>query len=268
MTESASVQPVRRIFDGRNDSDNPVLVREEGGAPTGDALVDGTYDTLGVTWDFFRTVYGRKAIDGRGGPVEAVLRGGEPGATWHGSRILLGGGDAPAPLDAVAAQYMIGVIQHTAELESYGQPGALAVSLGNVFGLLAKQYTLKQGVEESDWLFGQGLPASGEAVGSLADPARFKQVAHMTEYDETVDEDGGVHVNAGIANRAFHLVATELGGNAWERAGRIWYKGLMGYASRTTNFSAFRFATLGAARELDMPADVVARAWTEVGVDR
>ncbi|NXY97904.1 M4 family metallopeptidase [Streptomyces sp. BR123] len=266
MTESASVRPVRRIFDGRNDSDSPALVRTEGGAPSGDALVDGAYDTLGATWDFFRTVYGRNAIDGRGGPVDAVLRGGEPGAIWQGSRILLG--DGVVPLDAVAAQYMIGVIRHTAELESYGQPGALAVSLGNVFGLLAEQYSLKQTAEESDWLFGRGLLPSGEATGSLADPARFGQVAHVSAYDETVGEDGGVHANAGIANRAFHLVATELGGNAWERAGRIWYKGLMGYAARTTNFSAFRFATLGAARELEMPADVVAKAWSAVGVDR
>ncbi|MFD0264974.1 M4 family metallopeptidase [Streptomyces sp. NPDC127106] len=266
MTESASVRPVRRIFDGRKDSDSPALVREEGGAPSGDALVDGAYDALGVTWDFFRTVYGRNAIDGRGGPMDAMLRGGVPGAAWQGSRILLG--DGAAPLDTVAAQYTIGVVQATAELESYGQPGALAVSLGNVFGLLAKQYSLEQTVEDSDWLFGQGLLPSGEATGSLEDPARFEQVAHMTEYDETVDEDGGVHVNAGIGNRAFYLVAAELGGNAWERAGRIWYRGLMGYASRTTNFSAFRYATLGAARELEMPADVVARAWSAVGVDR
>ncbi|MFD7630309.1 M4 family metallopeptidase [Streptomyces sp. NPDC059851] len=267
MTESASVRPVRRIFDGRKDSDSPALVREEGGAPSGDALLDGAYDALGATWDFFRTVYGRNAIDGRGGPVEAVLRSGGPGAVWQGSRIVVGDGGAPA-LDVVAAQYTIGIIQHTAELETYGQPGALAVSLGNVFGLLTGQYALEQTAADSDWLFGRGLLPSGEPIGSLRDPARFEQAVHMAEYDEAVDEDGGVHFNAGIANRAFYLVATELGGNAWERAGRIWYKGLMGYAARTTNFSAFRFATLGAARELGLPADVVARAWTAVGVDR
>ncbi|MEW2414726.1 M4 family metallopeptidase [Streptomyces sp. NPDC046866] len=255
-TESASVRPVRRVFDGRTDPDSPVLVRAEGGDPSGDALADGAFDTLGAAWEFFRTVYGRNAIDGRGGAVEAVLRTADPepgAARWQGSRILLGEG-APA-VDAVAAQFTAGIIQHTAELESYGQPGALAVSMGQVFGLLAKQYGLKQTVREADW-------------GALADPLRFGQRAHMDAYDETSGADGGVHANAGIANHAFYLVATELGGHAWERAGRIWYKALMGYASRTTNLSAFRFATLGAARDLDEPADAVAKAWSTVGIDR
>jgi Zn-dependent metalloprotease len=34
---------------------------------------------------------------------------------------------------------------------------------------------------------------------------------------------GDVHVNSGIPNRAFYVVATTLGGKAWEAAGRIWY---------------------------------------------
>ncbi|MEU3778204.1 M4 family metallopeptidase [Streptomyces sp. NPDC032472] len=269
-TDSAPVRPVRRIFDGRTDPDSPVLLRAEAGAPSGDPLVDGVFDTLGAAWEFFRTVYGRNAIDGRGGPVDAVLRAGDPepgAARWQGSRILIGDG-APA-LEAVAGQFTAGIIQHTAELESYGQPGALAVSLGQVFGLLAKQYDLKQSAEEADWLLGQGLPSSATAAtGSLADPARFGQAAHMSAYEETSGGDGGVHANAGIANHAFYLVATGLGGHAWERAGRIWYKALMGYASRTTNLSAFRYATLGAARDLDWPTDAVAKAWSTVGIDR
>ncbi|MFF3863052.1 M4 family metallopeptidase [Streptomyces sp. NPDC002209] len=267
MTESASVRPVRRIWDGRNDPDSPVLVREEGGAPSGDTRADDAYDALGATWDFFRTVYGRNSIDGRGGPVEAVLRTGQPGVAWQRSRILLGDGGVPA-VDALAEQFTAGIIHHTAELESYGEPGALAVSLGNVFGLLAKQYGLQHTVQEADWLFGQGVPSSEGAGGSLEDPARFHQAAHMRQYDETSRVDGGVHANAGIPNHVFYLVATELGGHAWDRAGRIWYKALMEYAARTTNFSAFRYATIGAARDLDWSTDVVAKAWSAVGVER
>ena len=39
-------------------------------------------------------------------------------------------------------------------------------------------------------------------------------------------DDGGVHINSGIPNRAFYLAATEIGGYAWEKAGRIWYETL------------------------------------------
>ena len=41
------------------------------------------------------------------------------------------------------------------------------------------------------------------------------------------DDEGGVHINSGIPNHAFYITALEIGGNAWEKAGRIWYKTLL-----------------------------------------
>ena len=32
-----------------------------------------------------------------------------------------------------------------------------------------------------------------------------------------------MHTNSGIPNHAFYVVATTLGGNAWDAAGPIWY---------------------------------------------
>ena len=46
------------------------------------------------------------------------------------------------------------------------------------------------------------------------------QPAHMSDYVDTTDDNGGVHINSGIPNQAFYLVATTLGGNAWEAAGQ------------------------------------------------
>ena len=42
------------------------------------------------------------------------------------------------------------------------------------------------------------------------------QPAHMDDYVETIRDNGGVHINSGIPNRAFYLAATEIGGYAWE----------------------------------------------------
>ena len=42
------------------------------------------------------------------------------------------------------------------------------------------------------------------------------------EWDGTKD-NGGVHINSGIPNRAFYLAAVESGGYAWEKAGKIRY---------------------------------------------
>src|SRR5262245_42928711 len=49
------------------------------------------------------------------------------------------------------------------------------------------------------------------------------QPADMAHYVHTGQDNGGVHINSGIPNRAFYLAATTIGGYAWEKAGRIWY---------------------------------------------
>ncbi len=48
----------------------------------------------------------------------------------------------------------------------------------------------------------------------------------MDKFVQTTQDNGGVHINSGIPNKAFHNVAMELGGNAWEKAGGIWYSAL------------------------------------------
>ena len=85
----------------------------------------------------------------------------------------------------------------------------------------------------------------------------------MDEYVETTDDNGGVHLNSGIPNRAFHLAATAIGGRAWEGAGRIWYAALTGGQVGTdTDFAGFAAATVAAAGE---HADAVRQAWETVG---
>src|SRR5699024_6933438 len=118
--------------------------------------------------------------------------------------------------------------------------GALNESLSDVFGSLIKQYTLGQTAADADWLIGTGLLAprvTGKALRSMKEPGtaydddvlgKDPQPSTMDGYVNTGRDNGGVHINSGIPNRAFYLVATALGGNAWERAGQIWYDVLTG----------------------------------------
>jgi Zn-dependent metalloprotease len=41
----------------------------------------------------------------------------------------------------------------------------------------------------------------------------------MKDYVNTDDDNGGVHTNSGIPNRAFVLAAKSIGGYAWEKVG-------------------------------------------------
>ena len=68
---------------------------------------------------------------------------------------------------------------------------------------------------------------------------------------ETRDDNGGVHINSGIPNRAFYLAATGIGGNSWEGAGRIWYAVLTGgKLAKDVDFKGFAQATIDTAGQL------------------
>src|SRR5436305_12714928 len=100
---------------------------------------------------------------------------------------------------------------------------------------------------------------------------RDPQPAHMDQYVETRKDNGGVHINSGIPNRAFYLVATKIGGYAWKQAGRIWYETLRDPRLRaTTTFDSFAYLTVDTAERLyghsSDEAYKVRDAWAEVGI--
>ena len=106
---------------------------------------------------------------------------------------------------------------------------------------------------------------SMKAPGTAYDDPRLgkdPQPDHMSGYIETEDDNGGVHLNSGIPNRAFYLTAAEIGGNAYDDAGKIWYTTL-GAVEEDVDFTGFAAACVAAAGE---HVDAVRAAWTEVGV--
>jgi Zn-dependent metalloprotease len=46
----------------------------------------------------------------------------------------------------------------------------------------------------------------------------------MSGYVKTRADNGGVHINSGIPNKAFYNAANDLGGNSWQTPGQIWFK--------------------------------------------
>jgi Zn-dependent metalloprotease len=113
-----------------------------------------------------------------------------------------------------------------------------------------------------------------KAPGTAYDDPRLgkdPQPADMSGYVDTEDDNGGVHINSGIPNRAFYLVATELGGNAYDDAGKIWYGTLTsGNLSGSADFKDFAEATQTTARDLFGDASTqlaaVTKSWQTVGV--
>ena len=94
------------------------------------------------------------------------------------------------------------------------------------------------------------------------------QVGSMADYVDTTDDNGGVHINSGIPNRAFALAAVAIGGNAWERRRPdLVRRADLGRSAADTDFAGFAAATVAAAEAVSPEARAaVASAWEQVGV--
>jgi Zn-dependent metalloprotease len=61
-------------------------------------------------------------------------------------------------------------------------------------------------------------------LGTDPQPATMDNFVKLPNTEE--GDWGGVHYNSGIPNFAFYVTANNLGGFAWEKAGKIWYAAL------------------------------------------
>lgn len=287
----------RMIYDAENGSTLPgTLVRSEGEAATGDAAADEAYEGAGATYDLYFDIFGRNSIDDNGMALVSVVHflEGYDNAFWNGERMVYGDGDEDLPvsdrlfnrftiaIDIIAHELTHGVTQYEANLVYRDQPGALNESFSDVFGSLVKQRINNQTAEEADWLIGEGLftdNVNGNAIRSMKNPGsayddpllgKDPQPGHMDQYVETTSDNGGVHINSGIPNKAFYHVAMELGSHAWERAGKIWYVALRDKLKTDTDFHTAANLTLEAAGELygkdSVEQQAVQKGWAQVGI--
>jgi Zn-dependent metalloprotease len=282
----------RSIYDANGAEILPgKLVRKEGEAATGDAAADEAYDGLGHTHRLYADVFGRNSIDGRGLPLDATVHFGKlyDNAFWDGKQMVFGDGDGEVferftkSLSVIGHELAHGVTQYSAALVYRNQAGALNESMSDVFGALVEQYVKNQSAAEASWLIGEGLftaEVEGRALRSMKAPGtaydddvlgKDPQPDSMDTYVRTSADNGGVHINSGIPNRAFYLVAESLGGNAWDSPGRIWYETLTGGSlPPAATFRVFARATVASAVELfgsgSAQHDAVRQAWETVKV--
>ena len=289
---SAPAAVGRRVYDaGGGESLPGTLVREEGNPPIGDAAVDEAFAGAGFTYFFLRDEYGRNSIDDRGMPLDSTVHYGYrfSNAFWNGRQMVYGDGDDvlftrfTKDLTIVAHELSHGVIQYEANLDYEFQSGALNESFADVLGSLVKQRSYGQEARDADWLIGADIMVGDEyAMRSMKAPGTAylnhpvlgddPQPASMDDYLKLpmYEDRGGVHLNSGIPNRAFCVAAIELGGYAWERAGRIWYDALCNRLSRDDDFLSAATKIVQAARDLfgagSLEEQAVQKGWREVKV--
>ncbi len=280
-----------RVYDAKNLQDLPGEEVLDPGNSTNPAVKEA-YDGADGTYNMYFDVYERNSIDDRGMSIISTVQfdANYNNAFWDGRQMVYGDGDGDLfnrftiAVDVMGHELTHGVTEYEAGLVYYDQPGALNESMSDVFGSLLKQRTLNQTADAADWLIGEGLFTSkinGTALRSMKAPGtayddpvigKDPQPAHMRDYVRLPrsDDGGGVHINSGIPNHAFYLTAMEIGGYAWETAGKIWYialRDLLRYnssfqsaANRTYQVAGVMYGS-GSKEQL-----AVKKGWTGVGI--
>ena len=294
----AQAEPVvqRAVYDSQQTSKLPgKLVRGEGKPATADDSVNRAYDGLGATWQLYWSAFQRDSLDAKGLELVASVHYQEQydNAFWDGQQMVFGDGDGTyfndftSSVDVIGHELAHGVTQYTAGLTYVTQSGALNESLSDCFGSMVKQQVLGQDAADADWLIGEGLftaKVSGVALRSMKAPGtayddpvlgKDPQPADMDGYvklpADSQHDNGGVHTNSGIPNRAFYLAATSIGGKSWEGAGLVWYDVVTGSTiTKDIDFAGFAALTVEAAEARfgagSSEAAAVRDAWQTVKV--
>lgn len=215
-------------------------------ASTQEAGVDAHY-YAGLTYDYYYNTHGRNSYDNNGSDIISTVHydSNYNNAFWNGSQMVYGDGDGSTfielsgGLDIIAHELTHAVTEYSANLEYHNQSGALNESFSDVFGVLVEGDT-------NDWLIGEDIytPGTpGDALRSMSNPELYNQPAHMDDYYNSPDtyygDWGGVHTNSGIPNKAFYLVATDIG---FAKSGDIYYRALTQYLTSTSEFVDARAA--------------------------
>ncbi|MRS62795.1 M4 family metallopeptidase [Larkinella terrae] len=255
-----------------------LLVRKEGGPAAPDAVVNTVYENAAAVRDYYKTALNYFSVDNRGADLILNVHFGKEyaNAFWDGDEMTFGDGDGQVftnlanALDVTAHELTHGVVQYTANLTYKGQSGALNEHYADVFGSVIKQHAKKQTAATADWLIGDeimGPTLQGQALRSMKAPGtaynnalmgQDPQPDHMSKLYKGAADNGGVHINSGIPNKVFFLVATAIG---TDKAALLWFETLK-TLKPTTNFKSFKTALLKIAKKLTTAGNVPATTET------
>ncbi len=279
----------RKIYTANYGTSLPgTLLFTEGGSSS-DSTAMAAYNNLGYTYDFYKNTFNRDSYDNGGATLVATVHYSQNynNAFWNGSQMVFGDGDGTTfsnfagALDVVAHELTHAVTEYTANLTYSNESGALNEAMSDIFGASTEAYVY--GISADTWKIGEdcytpGTP--GDALRYMDNPTADGQSYdyYPERYTGTAD-NGGVHLNSGIANLAYYLLvnggthprgktSVNVTGIGLAKAERIFYRALSVYMTSSTNFEGARNATAQAAQDLYTSAEVssVHDAWSAVGV--
>ncbi|ATB41730.1 hypothetical protein CYFUS_007200 [Cystobacter fuscus] len=275
----------RIVYSGKTNT----VVRKEGDPPTGDVIVDTTYDNLGETYNCYKTLFNRDSYNNAGATLKATVHYGTNyvNAYWDGTQMVYGDGDGVNSLalgldkDVTTHELTHAVTENESNLIYSGESGGLNESLSDIFASVCESWASGTWSTAPDiYKIGEDVwtpGTAGDALRYMDDPAKD---GVSLDYWTSSAGSKDVHYSSGISNLAYALltkggthprgksttVVTAIG---VEKAGRIFYRANTDYFTASTSFAQAKTYTGQVATALGYTsAEIasVAAAWTAVGV--
>jgi thermolysin len=192
-------------------------------------------------------------------------------------------------LDVAAHELTHAVTESTSNLIYLNESGALNEAFSDIMGTSVEFYyqPVGAGIGTADFLIGEDSIRSVTGTGlnglrSMVSPIVFGDPDHYSIRFTGSDDNGGVHINAGIGTHAFYLAViggtnrvsglsvTGVGLTNIEQMEKVFYRAFTLLMPANATFATARAATIQAARDLYPTGPVVnavTQAWTAVGVN-
>ncbi|MBM7588096.1 neutral peptidase B [Bacillus pakistanensis] len=237
-----------------------------------DPAAVSAHTNAGKVYDYYQEKFNRDSLDNEGMKLISTVHIGDKwnNAAWNGKQMLYGDGDGQrmislsGSLDVIGHEMTHGVITNTADLVYEGESGAINESIADIMGAFIEN---KPG--EDMWLLGEDVwtpNTPGDGLRSMSDPASvylggYTESGYYPDHydDRYIGEldNGGVHINSSINNKAAHLITaggTHYGvtvtGIGKDKAEKIFYRALTLYLTASSDFSHMREAAVQSARDL------------------
>ncbi len=287
----------RNTYNGNSSSSLPgTLVLTETTGSTTDAAINTAHAHAGTSYNYYSTIHGRDSYNNAGAQIRTTVhhRVNYNNAFWNGSQLVYGDGDGTQfsmlgnALDVGAHELSHAVTTYSANLTYSNESGALNEATSDIMAAAAEAWS-DGAVSTDTWKVGEDITTpgvSGDALRYMNNPTQDgSSTDYYPERYTGAGDNGGVHLNSGIANLAFKLMVT--GGThprgktsnnvtalsttattSINMGAKIWYRALTVYMNSSTTFAGARTATAQAATDLYGAAAnaTVNSAWDAVGV--
>lgn len=222
----------------------------------GDTDAALAHDYSADTYNFFQSYHGRDSIDNAGMTLISTVHYSVNycNAFWDGVQMTYGDGCSIVADDVVAHEMTHGITSYESNLVYAYQPGAINESFSDIWGeFMDLTNGAGNDIEDHRWVMGEDVLVGGASspIRNMKNPTLFGDPDRFLSpnYYTGSADNGGVHWNSGVGNKAAYLITDgdtfngyTITGLGITKATKIYYEVQTNILVSSSNYRALRNA--------------------------